>query len=201
MSKQNRKIISEKIVDSMMTGLDLRRDPWPWYKKLLYKFKWKYEDVEYWFRKKYQTWKYGFPCEESWSFLNWHAKVVLPRLRHRRDNLHGAPTEMYPDDYPMDKEWEMDDDVVALAFDNAHCKWEETIDKIIWSFEHLNDIVDPVYPDDYDHRYKMTEYSDGSTSFKSMDERKPSYAPVEEHSNRIQEGLQLFAKHYRNLWI
>jgi len=197
---ENREVTKEITVNSMMDGFDLRREPWPWYKTFFMKVKWKYQDVEYWLRKKRQKWITGFPHEESWSFNHCHANYVIPRLKHMRDNFEGIPSEMFPDDYDHYKEWEMDEEERDLAHEKARRRWYDTLTKIIWTFDNWDNHKEPIYPEDYDHRQKMTEYADGSTGFEGLDDRSPDYTPQEEHDKKIDEGLQLFVKYYHNLW-
>lgn len=198
MSVKDRKIVEVKIVDTMFSGIN--RSPISWYRMIFLRFKWKWEALEYWWRKKRQTWQTGFPHEEASEFFAWHAKTVTPRLKHLRDNLTGTPMEMYPEGYDHSAEWEMEDREKELVHERASRKWEKTLDKMIWSFEHIHDTVDPIYPNDYDHRYKMTTYDDGCTGFESMDERQADYSPIDRHKERVQEGLDLFARFYLVMW-
>lgn len=196
----SRTVISKKKVKSMTEGFDLRRNPWPWYKHLYMRIKWRCEELSYWWRQKREVWQLGFPREESWAFNYHHSKYVAKRLRHFRDNLTGIPSEMFPDDYDHSNECKMDEDDRNRVHDKARRRWYDTLTKIIWTFEHWDDTKDPVYPDDYDGRYEMEEYEDGSVGFKSLDDRSADYTPQKEHDKKINEGLQLFVKYYRNLW-
>lgn len=201
MSKNdNREVISETIVESMMDGIMEKRDKWPWYKRLAMKIKWRFEELSYWWRKKRQIWQTGFPHEESWDFHRWHSKMVVPRLKYLRDNLQGAPSTMFPDDYDHKNEWKMDKKDREIAFERAKNRWYDTITKIIWAFEHCDDLIDPIKPDDYDARYKMQRLKDGGLVFDSMDDRELDYTPQKEHDKKVDEGLELFAKYYKNLW-
>jgi hypothetical protein len=84
--------------------------------------------------------------------------------------------------------------------DRAMRSWEKTLDKMIWSFEHWEDLTSPIKPKDYDPRHKKTTYSDGSVGYEGLDEREWDWTPCEKHSERVQEGLDLFGKYYLNLW-
>ena len=198
MSKEERTIVKEEIVDRFMEGI-ADRTKTPWYTLVWWRFRWKYEAVEYWWRKKRQTWRTGFPHEQAWNFQSWHAETVVSRLKYLRNNLNGCPTEMF------EKDW---DETVAevptrerdLALDKAVRKWEKTLDKMIWSFEHWEDATEPIKPKDYDPRHKKTTYSDGSVGYEGLDEREWDWTPCEKHSERVQEGLDLFGKYYLNLW-
>ena len=148
---------NKKIVSSMMEGLDIKANPWPWYKKLYMRAKWKWFDLSYWWTRKRQTWMTGFAHRESFEFNHHHSKYVVKRLKHFRDNLQGIPSQMFPEDYDHSKEWEMEKEDRDRAHATADRRWYNTITKIIWAFEHWQDIKNPIYPDDYDHRYEMDE--------------------------------------------
>lgn len=195
-----KKVVKKTIVNSMMEGFDFRNPSWSWYEHLYMRVKWKWDRVSYWWTRKREKWQLGFPREESWQFNHYHSKYVAKRLRHFRDNLTGIPSEMFPDNYDHSGEYKMDEDERKRAHDKARRKWYDTLTKIIWTFEHWDDIKDPVYPDDYDSRYEMEEYECGGLGFKSLDDRSPDYTLQKEHDKKIDEGLQLFVKYYRNLW-
>lgn len=61
--------------------------------------------------------------------------------------------------------------------DSSMNQWEAIIDKMIWSFE--NCIEDPKFPGLHNEEL---------------------YNAMKEHENKVQEGIDLFAKYYRNLW-
>ena len=166
-----------------------------WYQRVWWRFCWKYKAIEYWWRKKRQTWRTGFPHEQAWNFFSWHSETVLPRLKFLRNNLNGCPSEMFEKDYDDTSEAKRE-----LALDKAFRKWEKTLDKMIWSFEHWEDTNDPIKPKDYDPRHKKTTYSDDSVGYEGLDDRKWDWTPCEKHKERTQEGLDLFAKYYLNLW-
>lgn len=111
----------------------------------------------YGLKKLYQRITTGFPHEQSWEFISWHSKIVVPRLKMLRKNLVGHPACL-----------------------NSVEEWEEILDKIIWSFENVDNDPSPM-----PYRGKaIKEYR----------------AILEEHQNKVQEGLDLFGKYYRGLW-
>jgi hypothetical protein len=46
----------------------------------------------------------------------------------------------------------------------------------------------------------MIKYEDGSAEYQRLDDREWNFGPQEEHAKKIKEGLDLFAKHYHELW-
>lgn len=203
--KIKRKIIKEEIVESFFSG----RESTPWYKTwFLYKPWWWWTDLSYWFRGKKEFLMTGFPHAEAWNFNTYHSKWCVPRLKHLRDNSHGHPANI-----ELDKKASksgISSHIIGMPkkspkkqkqeFSRKALAWKAVLDKMIWSFEHLEDFAEPVYPKDYDERMEKTFYDDGSVSYVHMDKREPDYSPIDEHNKKVQEGLDLFAKHYQDLW-
>jgi len=123
-----------------------------------------------------QRYKYGFPLKESWDFYHHCSKWIVPRLKELKNSKESRP------------------------FDLTLEEWHTIIEKMIWSFEHIDDYVRPTYSNDYDFRYEATE-ENGIATFRSLNKTGVvDWSPVEEHNKRIQDGLDLFAKHFRSLW-
>ncbi len=180
----------------------------PWYKSMWLYIYWgverNYRDAKFWLRKGYQRVKYGFPLIEVWNFNSFLAEWALPRLKHLRTSKNGYPCEVTSGndenqlcfDFYKKSEQEVEDE--------AKAKWGIILDKIIWSFENLDNWPEPIKPPNYDERYRVEERGgiegNGGLEFVSIDDRKWDWAPVNKHQEKIQEGLDLFAKHYQNLW-
>ena len=163
----------EVIVDSLFGGMVGKIK---WYEKVYYRTLRAFEETRYFFRKLYQKVRYGFPLYECWDFKSAHSSWALPRLKYFRANLSGHPS--------------------GLTLE----EWEQILDKMVWSFEHHDDDIRPIYSDDYDHRYAMSK-SDKFTTYRPLNETGTvDWSPLEDHSKRVQEGLELFAKYYQNLW-
>jgi hypothetical protein len=199
MSKKERTIVKEEIVERFLEDI-VGRSKVPWYTRVWWRFYWKYEVVAGWWRNKRQTWQTGFPHEQAWNFHSWHSETVVPRLKHLRNNLNGCPSEMFEKDYDHSTAYELPKAESELAMDRAMRNWEKTLDKMIWSFEHWDDTIDPIKPKDYDPRHKKTTYSDGSVGYEGLDDRDWDWTLCEKHNERVQEGLNLFSKYYLNLW-
>lgn len=74
------------IVDSLFENYK----PSLW-ERVVWKFERIYKDIRYFFRKKIQTWKRGFPDEQAWEFVSWHSEIVVPRLKRLLEIKHGHP--------------------------------------------------------------------------------------------------------------
>lgn len=140
--------------------------------------RWRYNDVAYWLRKQYQRLTTGFPHCESFDFYSFHAEYCVKRLKYLRNNLNGHPHD------------------ITLE------QWQEILDKIIWSFEHATDDFNELYkyPDDYDSRSIVVSIDEHGTTYRACDDRRPDTTEVDKQIARRQEGLDLFAKFYFNLW-
>lgn len=151
---------------------------------------------------------------DTYSFDHTLALIILPGLIQLKDSMHGIPNGFvqstgsdtdrnYCFDFIKDDENEV--------FGKGCQKWHETLDKIIWSFQQLA-------LDEYDHQY---HHGDMKIAWKPVQIPNPVTGVVEEmyemvdenpnehwydhvghmlHEERIQEGLELFGKYYRNLW-
>jgi len=152
---------------------------------------------------------------DTWALDHSLAMIIYPALLQLRDTKSGVPSEFtnriggdFDDNYYFDFINEDDTEVFNQLCDN----WTETLDKMIWSFYQLS------LDDDYDNKYHHGEmeisweklpdelsanFIDGPRYH--MVDKNPSghwYDKVghTEHENRIQEGLDLFGKHFRSLW-
>ena len=169
------KNVEKRIVNSLFE--DLISEPTPLHIRALWSIKRKYTDLKYFFKKQYQRFTTGFPHEEAWSFTYFHNKFVVPRLKHLKDNLHGHPSSL-----------------------NSVEEWQEILEKIIWAFEHQDDFIKPIYSDDYDPRWEVTQTPHGR-QYKSMNQTGViDWTPVREHNKKVEEGLMLFAQYYTDLW-
>lgn len=187
MKKKSKKIVSFKLVDKPFGWIyEYKESLW---EKILswigfYKVKYFLREFWWWIERQDQKIRLGFAEREGFDFYSYHAKYCIPRLKYMRDHIHGCPGDFVKND-DVDKGCE---------------EWKKVLDKIIWSFEHCCDQPDLVYPKDYDERKIQRKYEDGSVSYEDIDQRKPSFEEYDKHYKRVQEGLDLFAKYYLNLW-
>ena len=206
-NKENKKkirknrVVEEKIIKRMFDDFDDRKPSWL---KLWFRLKpcWWFHDITYWLRKKRQKWTTGFPHEESWDFKSALANWALPRLKHMKDNLHGYPTCLIPEEKweEISAGKEIVDEGRNIREEHGMKEWNKILDKIIWSFENHDNEPMPTEPENYDSRCNMIKYDDGSTEYEHLDDRPWDWTECEAHDKKVQEGLDLFAKHYKDLW-
>lgn len=168
--------MTDKIVDNILDdllGKVLRR---PWYIKLYHKIKFSFQRFTYYIKSKMETCKYGFPLHQSYSFLEWHSQAVVPRLKKLKETTHSTPMDL------------------------TEQQWGDILDKIIWAFEKFDEVPKPIYSDDYDHRYKVEDSPYGKTYIPMNKTGTIDWSPVRDHDKKVNKGLDLFAKYYRDLW-
>jgi len=123
---------------------------------------------------------------DTWSMDSTLSPIILPMLKQLQASKHGAPwvdDEDVPEELkstsagPKEKSWDTDD--------NHFKRWDWVMEQMIWSFEEL-------CKDDWEKQF----FSDGTNS-KKMKWNKDAWS---KHNDRIQNGLILFGKYFRNLW-
>jgi len=153
---------------------------------------------------------------DTYSMDHTLAYVILPMLIQLKITKHGVPTEFAEvggEDYQSQDSFDFYKENVNEYFEERCKEWENILDKMIWSFQQLID-------DDYEERYRhgKSEYDWVKTdktypnpvtgkveATYQMIDKHPSehwtdYEGIRMHEQRIQEGLNLFGKYFRNLW-
>ena len=146
---------------------------------------------------------------DTWNMDSTLSPIILPMLKQLQSTKHGAPfvdDEDVPEELrstsapAKENEWDTDD--------NHFKRWDWALEQMIWSFEQLND-------DDNDAQFH-TGVHDRKTVACRWDEngKATMYEWVKgendtshfdsdgytAHHKKIQVGLTLFGKYYRNLW-
>jgi hypothetical protein len=153
---------------------------------------------------------------DTWSMDHTLAVIILPMLLQLKETKMGVPAEFSDNvgaDYDMQASFDFCKEDHDWAFDQNCKRWEEILDKMIWSFQQ---IVYDDYEQEYHHGtpnigweksdYTYVNPSTGKTeeTFQMVDknptEHYTDYTGMRLHEERIQEGLELFGKYFRNLW-
>lgn len=152
---------------------------------------------------------------DTWNMYHTLALIIYPMLLQLKETKHGVPGEFADiggENYSTQESFDFYKDSYKDSFDESCKRWDEVLDKMIWSFEQLIN-------DDYDSKYHH-----GEAKFEFVD-TEPMPNPVTGkmevmhqmvdtnpdehwyddvghrlHDDRIQEGLDLFGKYFRNLW-
>lgn len=154
---------------------------------------------------------------DTWGLDHTLASIILPALIQLKNTKHGIPSE-FVDRVGGDMDSNFCFDFIKEdeneVFDQLCKNWDEVLDKMIWSFLQLS--IESDYDNKYHHGKMETDWveSDHTYTNPSTGKVEKTYRMVDKnpnghwydhvghmlHEKRIQEGLDLFAKHYRSLW-
>jgi hypothetical protein len=155
---------------------------------------------------------------DTWSLDHTIASIILPALIQLKHTKHGVPsgfTDRVGGDFDNNLVFDFIKEDDTEVFNQLCDSWDDVLDKMIWSFLQLS------IEDDYDNQYhhgkmeiaweKLPDelHNDPVTGTKEplyqMVDKNPGehwydHIGSQEHEKRIQEGLELFGKHFRDLW-
>jgi hypothetical protein len=136
---------------------------------------------------------------DTWSADSTLAIIIIPMLKQLKATKHGTPTGMFCKEDGVDEHGNPSEE----AEQKAIVRWDKTIDHIIWSFQQ-------VIEEDYESFQIVAGEMDLSehigdvgkvcTPLRWKVEPKTNWDAYLAHQERVQEGLDLFGKHYRSLW-
>lgn len=123
---------------------------------------------------------------DTWSMDDTLAHIIWPMLLQIKKNNRGFPSTLLPDNWNVLNEEERD-----AAEKWAGERWREILDKMIFSFE-------MIIEDHEDRALLAALYKDTEAP---SDEAWAEYRKKhQDRSDKIQEGLDLFGMHLRDLW-
>lgn len=152
---------------------------------------------------------------DTWSMDNTLAYIILPMLVQLRDTANGVPSEFSNvggADWEQQQCFDFYQESHDWAFNKKIKEWDIILDKMIWSFEQL------VFENKNDYHYGEFKFSFEKTKNKAHNPLTNKSEELSElvdlnpqghyydhhgallYDQRIQEGLELFGKYYRNLW-
>ena len=153
---------------------------------------------------------------DSWSLDHTLAQIILPCLVQLREIKQGVPSEFADvggEGFSEQSSFDFYKESYSEAFELGCKRWDEILDKMIWSFEQIvSENYDDLYhhgKPDYDFVKTEKQYPNPITGKmedtyqmvdKNPNEHWYDYVGHREHERRIQEGLELFGKYFRNLW-
>ncbi len=152
-----------------------------------YWLKWRYYDIRYFVKSKYQKVIYGYEFRDAYNLSNALAEWVLPRIRHLRNNFQGVPIKK--------------DDLMTDQGQGAYTsdEWRAILDSVIFAFEFIleeDDYLIQAYPKD--HKFEFHCEKDGKIVF---DQKvTPNYNNYNAALEKYNKGIELFKIHLRNLW-
>lgn len=154
---------------------------------------------------------------DTWNLDHTLALIIYPALLQLKATKHGLPSNFIDDKDENHGNGQQCFDFIKedsdFVFEESIKRWDETLDKMIWSFQQI--AIDD-YDDQYHHGEAKYDFVKSLKKFPNPisgkiedtfqmvdtnpDEHWYDYVGHQMHEDRIQEGLDLFAKYYRNLW-
>jgi hypothetical protein len=153
---------------------------------------------------------------DTWGLDHTLAFIILPcliQLKHTKNGVPGEFAMVGGEVYDYQKSFEFYEESHKVAFDEKVKEWDEVLDKMIWSFSQL--VLD-THEDKYHHGAANYDFVKTNTQFPNpvtgkmedtfeMVDKNPNEHWFDSvgynlHQDRIQEGLDLFGKYFRNLW-
>lgn len=153
---------------------------------------------------------------DTWSLDSTLALIILPALLQLKQHKSGVPFEFANvggDDSELQQCFDFYKESHNVAFDIGSANWDDALNKMIWSFQQLAvaDYSDKYYHGSIDIEWKevcdtiYNPFTGRTEKLYEMVDKNPNehwYDSEGErlHEERIQEGLELFGKHFRSLW-
>jgi len=153
---------------------------------------------------------------DTYSLDDTLSYIILPLLHQLRHNMQGVPSEFGDvggGEGDSQQCFEFYSDTYKESFDESCTQWYEILDKMIWSFQQMA-LED--YESLYHHGKPNYEWVETDTSMinpisgklervTELVDKNPSEHWYDlnghnMHEDRIQEGIDLFAKYFRSLW-
>lgn len=143
---------------------------------------------------------------DTWNLDHTLSLIILPALLQLKATKHGVPGDFAnaggdrtDTQYSFDFYSETADD----AFNEKVKQWDIVLDKMIWSFQQL--AIDTDYEEKYFHGKSDVSFIPTGNGYHTLVDNNPGsswhdHTGHKLHDERIQEGIDLFAKYYRALW-
>lgn len=154
---------------------------------------------------------------DTWNMDHTLALIILPMLLQLKETKHGVPSELVDDvggeDYTEQDSFDFYKETHVESWEVASKRWDEILDKMIWSFQQL---AVEEYDEKYHHGKADYDWLESDKMFSNpvtgkiekayqMVDKDPTshwydHVGHQLHEERIQEGLNLFGKFFRSLW-
>jgi hypothetical protein len=141
---------------------------------------------------------------DTWSLDHTLSLIIWPALIQLKHTKNGIPSDFVNDsaeDYCAQTSFDFMKEDKNEVFQKGCDAWETVLDKMIWSFQ---EIALGDYDSQYHHGNIRASWKKTGRHYEMVDENPDEHwydqAGHRLHEKRIQEGLDLFAKYFRNLW-
>ena len=144
---------------------------------------------------------------DAWGAYHSLALIIVPMLKMVKEKKQGSPF-VDSEDVPEELRRTEEDCETFLSSgdidDKFHARWEWVIDQMIFSFEHyLNaDENDFQFWDEFPEIAEFKDTDDGTGNKELVWKTKGKYNEerAKIYYDKVQNGLNLFAKYYGSLW-
>lgn len=153
---------------------------------------------------------------DTWNLDHTLALIIYPALLQLKATKQGVPSEFADvggENHGMQDSFDFYEESHEDAWKVGLERWDETLDKMIWSFEQL---LKGEYDDQYHHGDAEYDWVKTDKTYpnpitgkvedtfqmvdKNPNEHWYDHVGHMKHEERIQEGLELFGRHFRSLW-
>jgi len=145
---------------------------------------------------------------DTWSMDSTLAVIILPMLKQLKETKQGSPGSM--PEFSMTSNscqlcFPFYGEGDSLAWDAGHDRWAKILDEMIWTFEQLQPDYDwedqywAVHPE-LDLTQHAEDIGKKTSPIRWKVKGECDWDGLARHSDRIYAGLELFGKHYANLW-
>ena len=184
-NKENKLIPAEEVIKELESS-----KPWKWYRWLWwflrYGIKNKIDELRWQIPNAIQRARRGWGHADVWGFDGYLAKVIAEGLKHLKKTQHILPT------------W----DTGKESEEVAQKRWNEYLDKMIWTFEVATKIMDNYPENDWFYiptkEWNDKEWIDMRKSFKNS--KCLLKVMTKEECLAYEEGWNLFRIHFFSLW-
>lgn len=158
--------------------------------------------------KRKRTIKVRIDKFDTWSMDGTLSIIILPLLKQLRDTKHGSPGSMPAFSQTSEHSqycFDFYEDGNAAAWEAGHEQWKQILDEMIWAFEQLQPDVDwedqfwRVHPQIDLSKHPEDEGKE-TTPLRWTVKGDCDWEGMKRYGERIQAGLELFGKHFSDLW-
>lgn len=132
---------------------------------------------------------------DCWSADHTLAMILHPLLKRVKADTRSTPCSVYDT---------LDEDISEEAHERAYKKWQLILDQMIFSMQEIANLEhnEPKMPKNAHWKEWKDETGRDRMEFIWDDEqeRKKYEKETYEYQRKIQEGCELFGKHFRDLW-
>jgi hypothetical protein len=129
---------------------------------------------------------------DAWNVDDTISLIAIPLLKKYRENLHGCPGILCPEILDKDGKYVDSDHEAGME------AWKLILDKMIWAHEQ---VIDEKFEEFYIFKGDVTfEKIPDEDLFEMQSTSVINWDAKAAYHDRVQEGLNLFAQFYLNLW-